>query len=346
MILLLPAAVFAALYVTSRRRDVRRLRNGVFLVAAAACVLLAVAVEASRATPFLESLVLLGVVAGLGLIAILAVFLIGNGVTMLRLEGHSLGNLLSLVAGVAILVFPVLAAVPAFGLDRPTRLPGWATILLIGLGLLLLFACGYAAATFTAFAVYSLVYSRYRHTDRPAALVVLGSGLIRGEVPPLLRSRLDKALAVYRSVPDDAIRPILIPSGGQGSDEPRAEGDAMAEYLLAHGAASEDVHPETASRNTRENLLRSLEVQRAAGRSGSTLVVTNNYHVLRAALLARSVASDAQVIGSPTAAYYIPSAFLREYTAIMVEHKRLNAAALLTVAALVTLAAVWSVIPR
>jgi len=86
-------------------------------------------------------------------------------------------------------------------------------------------------------------------------------------------------------------------------------------------------------------------VQRDAGRDGSTLVVTNDYHVLRAALLARSIGSDAQVVGSPTATYYVPSAFLREYVAIMVEHRRLNAAAVGVVIALVGLAAVWSLLP-
>jgi uncharacterized SAM-binding protein YcdF (DUF218 family) len=86
-------------------------------------------------------------------------------------------------------------------------------------------------------------------------------------------------------------------------------------------------------------------VQRETGRDGSTLVVTNDYHVLRAALLARAAGSDAQVVGSPTAAYYVPSAFLREYIAIMVEHRRLNVAAVLTVAGLVGLAVVWSLLP-
>jgi uncharacterized SAM-binding protein YcdF (DUF218 family) len=338
MILFLPAAVFGVLYIVSRRRDVRRLRNGVYLVAAAGCALLALAIEASRATPFLSTLVTLGVLAGLLLVGVLAVFLIGNGITMVRLEGVSLGNLLSLAAGVAIIVLPVLALVLASGATL-SDLPPWGSVSMVVLGVLLLFACGYATATFAAFGVYSLVYSRYRHTRTPAALVVLGSGLVRGEIPPLLRSRLDKALSIYRSTPAGVLPPILVPSGGRGPDEPRAEGAAMAEYLIEHGADPHDVHPETRSTNTRENLMFAREVQRAAGREGGTLVVTNNYHVLRAALLARAIGSDAQVIGAPTAAYYIPSAFLREYIAIMVEHKRLNAAAVLTVVALVALVA-------
>ncbi len=344
MILLIPAAVFALLYFVSRRRDVRRLRNGVFFVASAGCLLLTVAVEASRAAPFLGYLVELAVVGAVTLVVVLAVFLIGNGITMLRLEGRNLGNLLSLLAGVAIIVLPVSAIVLVIGLES-SELPTWVTVVLLALLFLLFFACAYAAATFTAFGIYSLIYSRYRHTRSPAALVVLGSGLIRGDVTPLLRSRLDKALAIYRSMPDGTPRPILVPSGGQGSDEVRPEGEAMAQYLLSRGADPADVRPETASTNTRENLLFSREIQRSAGRGGSTLVVTNNYHVLRTALLARSIGSDAQVIGSPTAAYFVPSAFLREYIAIIVEHKRLNAAAVLTVVAVVALAALWALLP-
>jgi len=344
MTFLLPAVAFAVLYVVSRRRDARRLRNGVFLVASLGCLLLAGVIEVSATGPAQQNAVLLGIgVAGL-LVVVLAAFLVANGVTMLRSEGRSLGNLLSLLAGAAVLLVPVAALALVFGTEL-ARLPGPVGVVLVALGVLLAFGCAYVAATFAAFGLYSLVYSRYRHTRTPDAVVVLGSGLIRGEVPPLLRSRLDKALAVYRSVPGTAARPLLVPSGGQGADEPRAEADAMAEYLRAQGAAASDVRPESASTSTRENLLFSREVQREAGREGSTLVVTNDYHVLRAALLARSIGSDAQVVGSPTAAYYVPSAFLREYVAIMVEHRRLNAAAVGVVVALVALAAVWSLLP-
>ncbi|KQM13455.1 hypothetical protein ASF83_17055 [Plantibacter sp. Leaf171] len=341
MIMLLPAVVFAVLYLASRRRDARRLRNGVFLVAAIACGLVALLTEASRTTPFTVLLAAFGAVL---LVGVLAVLLIGNGITMIRLEGRSLGNLLSLFAGVAILVLPVLAVLLVLGLDL-SSLPSWAAILLVAVGVLLGFACFYAAATFAAFGVYSLVYSRFRHTVTPDVVVILGSGLIDGQVPPLLRSRLDLALRIHRAARPGTRRPLLIPSGGQGEDEPRPEGVAMAEYLIANGAEPADVLPETESTSTRENLLRSRELQESSGRDGDTLVVTNNYHVLRAALLARSIGSDAQVIGSPTAAYYVPSAFLREYVAIMVEHRALNGLAIAGAAALVALAVVWSLLP-
>ncbi|MBF4605822.1 YdcF family protein [Curtobacterium sp. VKM Ac-2884] len=319
------ALVFLLLYVVSRRRDPRMLRNGVFLTAAAFFALATAVTALTLVVPGFSLLV--GTVLLLVPLAVvvLGVALIANGFRMLRSEGRSLGNTLSLVAGVLVFVLPAVAIAlfvsasgEGFTLWDGTR---------IAVAVLMVFVCGYFAVSLIAFAVYFVVYGRMRHGTVPDAIVVLGSGLIRGEVPPLLRSRLDRALVVYRAERAAGRRPLLIPSGGQGDDEPRPEGTAMAEYLLANGADPEDVRPETESRNTRENLRFSRAVQAEAGRDGQVVVVTNNYHVLRAATLARRLDLPAQVVGSRTAPYYVPSAFLREFVAVVVEHRWLNVVA-------------------
>lgn len=98
----------------------------------------------------------------------------------------------------------------------------------------------------------------------------------------------------------------------------------MADYLISAGASPDDVTPENAARTTEENLRFSEQIQHDAGREGGLLAVTNDYHVLRAALLARRQKIAAEVVGSKTARYYVPSAFLREFVAILVEHKWLH----------------------
>ncbi|KQS16248.1 YdcF family protein [Frigoribacterium sp. Leaf186] len=316
------ALVFFLLFVASRRRDARRFRNGVFLLMAGGFAVVALSGLLVAAFPPLVFVFVVAAVLVPVLVLALAVFAIANGVTMLRSEGRSLGNLLSLLVGVALIGVPFVVVV-LVETGRRSSVPALQDVT-FGLGVVVVFVTGYAALTFAAFTLWSLVYARPRVREQPDALIVLGSGLIRGEVPPLLRSRLDRALAIYRATPDGVRRPVLVPSGGQGADEPRPEGAAMAEYLIAQGADPADVHPETESRSTRENLVLSGRVLTDAGRTGPTLVVTNNYHVLRAALLARDTGSSADVVGSPTAAYYVPSAFLREWVAVMVEHKLLN----------------------
>src|SRR5699024_6261139 len=103
------------------------------------------------------------------------------------------------------------------------------------------------AALIAAFVLYR--WRRYR--TEPEAVIALGSVLINGEVPPLLAARLDTSLEVQHKFSNS---PIIITSGGQGSDEQRSEGEAMRDDLLSYGVDPARVVAETESRNTDENL--------------------------------------------------------------------------------------------
>lgn len=314
MLSLALGAVLLVLYVSSRARDRRLLRNGVYLVAGASFVLAGALSLLSPVLPGLGLVVVALVALAPLAVLVLAVFAVVNGVIVIRAEGLSLATSLSLLAGVALLAMPALGL--ALLLSRtPAGLVAAAV---------LFFLCSYAGLVFVAFLVYSVVYARTTEAVRPAALVVLGSRVFGDKVPPLLASRLDRALQLYRAYAATGPAPLLVPSGGKGDDENVAEGATMAAYLVEHGADPADVRPEVNARNTRENLVLAAEVQRAAGRPGPVLAVTSSYHVLRAAVLAREVGSDTQVVGAPTARYYVPSAFLREFVAVVVEHLRLH----------------------
>ena len=308
---LIPAVILFVLYFYLRRKDRRMLRNGVVLVAAGYFAVLALSEFLTRWIPGFSLLVVLIMALVPLAILVLAAALIHNGVVMMRFEGRSLGNLLSLVLGLLLIGLPVLAVILVLSLNA------WA----IGLAALLFFLCSYFGVVFVVFLSYAIAYGRMSSRFKPAGIVVLGSRLIHGQVPPLLRSRLDKALNIYKQTTP---KPILIPTGGQGLDESRAEAIAMAEYLLTSGVPASDVLIEDKAVNTEENLRLASAMFSASGHSGPLVAVTNNYHVLRAALLARRLKLDAEVIGSPTAKYYLPSAFLREFAAILVEHKWLH----------------------
>ena len=317
--------VFSVAYVIGRFRDRRMVRNGVFLTVGIVSLVLGGLALLALVVPGLDFALFVVALLVPVAVVVLGLALVGNGVTMLRREGRSLGNLLSLVLGVAVLAVPVVVIV----LLSVGAWTGRDTAGSVGaaLGVFVALVCAYFASAFVSFATYSVIYARFRKTETPAAIIILGSGLIHGAVPPLLRSRLDRALELYWAETPEGRHPLLIPTGGQGADESRAEGEAMAEYLLQQGVPTQDVAAETMARNTRENLLLSAKVQEAAGRPGPVVVVTSDYHVLRAATLARTTGSGAEVIGSQTARYYVPSAFIREFVAIIVMHRRLNAVA-------------------
>jgi hypothetical protein len=53
-------------------------------------------------------------------------------------------------------------------------------------------------------------------------------------------------------------------------------------------------------------------------------VVTSSYHVFRAAMFTRRAGLRAHVTGARTAGYFIPSAFLREFIAILATYRWIN----------------------
>ena len=68
---------------------------------------------------------------------------------------------------------------------------------------------------------------------------------------PLLKRRVDKALAIYYKCKK---KPKIVVSGGKGSDEKISEAEAMANYLFSKGIARNQVILEKKSTNTYENL--------------------------------------------------------------------------------------------
>jgi uncharacterized SAM-binding protein YcdF (DUF218 family) len=245
----------------------------------------------------------------------LGVALVVNGVTMLRRERRLPANMLSLLAGVAVLGVIVLGVL-AVSTGR---------IELAGALLLLMAPVAYLGPAFAAFLGWSLVYARLaRRAPAPAAVVVLGSGLVQGRVPPLLAQRV--ALGV--EVQSRELTPVLVLSGGQGADEPRSEGDAMAEHAREMGAPAERMLVERASTTTGANLTLSRTLLAESGIEGPVLAVTNDYHAFRAATLLRKLGITGHAIGARTARYYLPSALLREFIALLRDHAVLTVIAL------------------
>ncbi|MET8879935.1 YdcF family protein [Streptomyces rubiginosohelvolus] len=318
MLAFAPAALLFLVFCVSVLLERRKFSNAVVLGLAALCALGAllyrlVSSESPSVPYVVGALVALGAVA----LLVLVCFLFLNGVRMLRKEGRSPSNLLSLLAALAIL--GVVALLVTAAAVRTPVLIGLATAA-GGLAL-------YFAFLFLCFVCYAFLYGRLRVRRKADFVVVLGSGLIGGStVPPLLASRLKRGQAVHARLAKRGGSPVLITSGGQGPDEKLPESHAMADHLVAQGFPAELVEREDRSTNTEENLRFSKAIMEKAKPDYRCVVVTNNYHAFRAALTARRVGIRGQVVGAPTAAYFWPNAMLREFTAILVDYRQSNAA--------------------
>lgn len=305
LLFVIPALIFLFGMV----RDRRRLSNAVWLGITLVMLLLLLA-QAGRDNPVLSlPLLLVFMLAVLGLL-LLPLALLANGLVMVRREGRSLGNLLSLLAGLALIGEMIYFF---WGIGQPDD---WVRGSAIGLFLV----SAYIAFLFVSLLLYSVVYGRTGRRSGFDGIVVLGAGLVGSRVPPLLASRLDRALRLYRRDGEAGRSPIIVVSGGQGADEEVSEAFAMRQYLLDRGVPDDDIVLEEQATTTEENLRYSKELLAGRGHTGRVVAVTNNYHVFRTAVLSRKQGLRLQVIGAPTAWYFVPSAFLREFVALLVRN--------------------------
>lgn len=245
------------------------------------------------------------------MVVVFGAALIYNGILMCRREGAKPANLLSLAAGLSVFVLPVIAVLLI-------RIESWWTY---SLAFVLFMASVFTASLFAMLLLYAWVHARYPSKGEAAAVVVLGARTINGKVTPLLRGRLDKGMDLHQLQPSP--RPFMVPTGGQGHDEEEPEGVSMARYLREQGIADEQILVEDRARDTFENLEFSDALVRAQRPDGQLWLVTSDYHALRAAMASRKLGLDARAFGGKTAAYYRPSAFLRECVAIVRDQKKL-----------------------
>ena len=182
MLNLVLGLLFAGLFLASFQSDRRRLRNGVFLLVAAWFLLQALLDFLIDLNPWFEWLNLVVLVVPVVSIFVFAGFLIANGVTMVRREGAEDHQLPAHRGGAR--------SIPRTGIAFLFVLSGQPV--LAGVAALAFFLCAYLGCAFVVFLGYAMVYSRMRFSPNPAAVIVLGSGLIDGKVPPLARRALEQ----------------------------------------------------------------------------------------------------------------------------------------------------------
>lgn len=300
LIWLLPALLFLVLIYIEPRRLFNAYLLSIVLILFAAIVsgLFVIHMEqlVNRNLAML-SLLILALFIPLSVI-ISTIYLIFNGRQMMTFEGRRLANLLSLFYGLAI----------ALSLALTFFFPHFIflhKILSLTNGLLI-----YGSYLYVTYILYGFVYNVLPVIKHPDYIIILGSGLIGDKVPPLLAQRLEKGKMRYEKFNHT---PKIVVSGGQGTDETLTEADAMAQYLRQAGISEEDIIVERQSTTTLENLRFSKVIlDEKREKNYRCLVVTNSFHSLRAGIYMRKLGLKGRSIGSRTALYFLPSAWIRE----------------------------------
>lgn len=219
---------------------------------------------------------------------------------------YNIGNFLPGVLGVALLALAVYmpqilkytASGPALRLRR--------------------FAAGLALITGLGFlAMLAGVYAYAGNVPRPGhdAVLILGGGLVDDEKPQGFRARLNTAIIYLEANP----AAVAVVSGGQGRRDNISAAYAMRRYLIAHGIDETRIILEDQAGSTLENFVfaQKLLDEYFGGRAYSLVYVTNNFHLLRAGMLARHVGIEGEGLAAPSQIHMLPNYFSREYLAMI-----------------------------
>ena len=133
--------------------------------------------------------------------------------------------------------------------------------------------------------LYGQIHFYATHDEaRPAdAIAVFGAAEYDGRPSPVLRARLEHALALYR----ERLAPLVITLGGAGGPGD-SEGGVGHDYLLAHGVPENQIIAETQSTNTEESAARLAAIARE-NHLNRILAVSDGTHLFRIRALCNSM---------------------------------------------------------
>ncbi|WP_010307453.1 YdcF family protein [Kurthia senegalensis] len=125
-------------------------------------------------------------------------------------------------------------------------------------------------------------------------VLVLGAKVRRGAIPSeALANRLDVAAQYAKRYPES----MVIVSGGRGPDEDEFEAVVMRRYLIAAGIEETRIVEERKATSTYENILFAKQL---VPDMHDVLIISNDYHLLRAKILAKRQHLHVQTLAAPT----------------------------------------------
>jgi uncharacterized SAM-binding protein YcdF (DUF218 family) len=166
--------------------------------------------------------------------------------------------------------------------------------------------------------IQCLIFSQAGRNDSEihADFVLIPGATVVGDAPSLvLQHRLDAALPYIRANPGA----IVIVSGAMGEGETYTEAEVMKQYLVESGISAQRIVMEEQATDTIGNIAYSEEIVEsyALGHKPKVMIVTSDYHMFRAMLLARNQEMDAYGITRAVHWSVAPICYCREYFSIV-----------------------------
>jgi uncharacterized SAM-binding protein YcdF (DUF218 family) len=119
------------------------------------------------------------------------------------------------------------------------------------------------------------------------AIVVMGAAQYQGKPSPVLRGRLDHAVALWQR----GLAPRLLLTGGIGEGDKTSEAAAGRRYVMSRGVPDTAILLENEGRTSAQSLRAAIDLLHARGLR-SAVVVSDPFHMLRLEVLGRRYGID------------------------------------------------------
>lgn len=228
-------------------------------------------------------------------------------VLLFILFGKSFGVLFIIANILAVIIIMYLSNLYKKTDSRRFRLISWISKIIYCLFLL-------SFIFIEGFIMYELQKSKKVDPQNIDFVIILGAGL-QGEKPSkTLETRLE---AGTHFLMENKEIPVVV-SGGQGPEESISEAAAMGKYLKNAGIADNRIYYENKSTTTYENLKNSKQLIEQLGlKEPTVLIVTNDYHIVRAKMIAKEVGLRSYGMGADSPLFVKINYFIREYFGIV-----------------------------
>jgi uncharacterized SAM-binding protein YcdF (DUF218 family) len=119
------------------------------------------------------------------------------------------------------------------------------------------------------------------------AIVVMGAAQYQGKPSPVLRERLDHALALWQR----GLAPRMVLTGGAGEGDTISEAAASRAYVMSHGVPDSAILLENDGRTSAQSLRAAVDMLHERELS-TAIVVSDPFHMLRLEVLGRRYGID------------------------------------------------------
>jgi uncharacterized SAM-binding protein YcdF (DUF218 family) len=119
------------------------------------------------------------------------------------------------------------------------------------------------------------------------AIIVMGAAQYQGKPSPVLRARLDHAVALWQR----GLAPRLLLTGGIGEGDTASEAAVSRVYVMGRGVPDTAILLENEGRTSAQSLRAAIGLLRARGLS-TAVVVSDPLHMLRLEVLGRRYGID------------------------------------------------------